>query len=160
MQLSDFRCRARLRVRWAEVDMQRIVFNAHYLMYIDTAMMDYWRALALPYEASMEHLGGELYVKKATLEYNASALEGDTLTVGLARELAAHNVRVNGVRPGLVDTEIHASGGIPDRAHRLGKDTPLGRAGQPEEVAAAILWLCSPGASYTTGAILDVGGGR
>lgn len=83
MQLSDFRCRARLRVRWAEVDMQRIVFNAHYLMYIDTAMMDYWRALALPYEASMEQLGGELYVKKATLEYHASAREGDSLTVGL-----------------------------------------------------------------------------
>lgn len=83
MQLSDFRCQARLRVRWAEVDMQRIVFNAHYLMYIDTAMMDYWRALALPYEASMEHLGGDMYVKKATLEYNASAREGDSLTVGL-----------------------------------------------------------------------------
>lgn len=83
MQLKDFRCQARLRVRWAEVDMQRIVFNAHYLMYIDTAMMDYWRALALPYEASMEHLGGDMYVKKATLEYNASAREGDSLTVGL-----------------------------------------------------------------------------
>lgn len=83
MDLSEFRCKARLRVRWAEVDMQRIVFNAHYLMYIDTAMMDYWRALALPYEASMEHLGGELYVKKATLEYHASAREGDSLTIGL-----------------------------------------------------------------------------
>lgn len=86
MNLSDFRCKARLRVRWAEVDMQRVVFNAHYLMYIDTAMMDYWRALALPYEASMEQLGGELYVKKATLEYHASAREGDSLTVGLRCE--------------------------------------------------------------------------
>lgn len=83
MVLEDFRCRMRLQVRWAEVDMQRIVFNAHYLMYIDTAMMDYWRALALPYEDSLQHLGGDLYVKKATLEYHASAREGDTLTIGM-----------------------------------------------------------------------------
>lgn len=64
MQRQNFRCVHRLRVRWAEVDMQKIVFNAHYLMYIDTAMSDYWRALALPYEASMQTLGGEMYVKK------------------------------------------------------------------------------------------------
>ncbi len=83
MQRSDFRCFHRLRVRWAEVDMQKIVFNAHYLMYIDTAMSDYWRALALPYEASMEALGGEMYVKKATVEYHASARLDDTLDVGL-----------------------------------------------------------------------------
>ena len=61
MQRTDFRCFHRLRVRWAEVDMQKIVFNAHYLLYIDTAMMDYWRALALPYEASMVALGGDIY---------------------------------------------------------------------------------------------------
>ena len=73
----------RLRVRWAEVDMQKIVFNAHYLMYIDTAMSEYWRALALPYEASMHILGGEMYVKKATVEYHASAKLDDTLDVGL-----------------------------------------------------------------------------
>ena len=83
LQRSDFRCLHRLRVRWAEVDMQKIVFNAHYLMYIDTAMSEYWRALALPYEASMHALGGELYVKKATLEYHASARLDDTLAVGL-----------------------------------------------------------------------------
>jgi YbgC/YbaW family acyl-CoA thioester hydrolase len=83
MQRSDFRCFHRLRVRWAEVDMQKIVFNAHYLMYIDTAMSDYWRALALPYEASMEALGGEMYVKKATVEYHASARLDDMLDVGL-----------------------------------------------------------------------------
>ena len=83
MQRSDFRCVHRLRVRWAEVDMQKIVFNAHYLMYIDTAMSDYWRALALPYEASMLALGGEMYVKKATVEYHASARLDDTLDVGL-----------------------------------------------------------------------------
>lgn len=83
MQRSDFRCFHRLRVRWAEVDMQKIVFNAHYLMYIDTAMSDYWRALALPYEDSMSALGGEMYVKKATVEYHASARLDDTLDVGL-----------------------------------------------------------------------------
>ncbi|EHL20847.1 MULTISPECIES: YbgC/FadM family acyl-CoA thioesterase [unclassified Acidovorax] len=83
MQRTDFRCFHRLRVRWAEVDMQKIVFNAHYLMYIDTAMSDYWRALALPYEAGMQTLGGEMYVKKATVEYHASARLDDTLDVGL-----------------------------------------------------------------------------
>lgn len=83
MQRQNFRCMHRLRVRWAEVDMQKIVFNAHYLMYIDTAMSEYWRALALPYEASMHILGGEMYVKKATVEYHASAKLDDTLDVGL-----------------------------------------------------------------------------
>ncbi len=83
MQRQNFRCMHRLRVRWAEVDMQKIVFNAHYLMYIDTAMSEYWRALALPYEAIMHILGGEMYVKKATVEYHASAKLDDTLDVGL-----------------------------------------------------------------------------
>lgn len=83
MQRQNFRCMHRLRVRWAEVDMQKIVFNAHYLMYIDTAMSEYWRALALPYEASMHILGGEMYVRKATVEYHASAKLDDTLDVGM-----------------------------------------------------------------------------
>jgi len=81
--LNTIFCMHRLRVRWAEVDMQKIVFNAHYLMYIDTAMSEYWRALALPYEASMHILGGEMYVKKATVEYHASAKLDDTLDVGM-----------------------------------------------------------------------------
>ncbi len=81
---SDFRLFHRLQVRWAEVDMQKIVFNAHYLMYLDTAMTDYWRAVRLPYEASMHLLGGEVFVKKATVEFNASARCDDTLDVGLA----------------------------------------------------------------------------
>ncbi len=81
--LRDFRLRHRLRVRWAEVDMQKIVFNAHYLMYFDTAMAEYWRALALPYESSMQALGGDLYVKKAALEYHASARSDDLLEVAL-----------------------------------------------------------------------------
>lgn len=83
LKRTDFRCLHRMRVRWAEVDMQKIVFNAHYLMYFDTAMADYWRALALPYESSMHQLGGDLYVKKASLEYFASARYDDQLEVGL-----------------------------------------------------------------------------
>ena len=83
MKRDDFRLLHRLRVRWAEVDMQKIVFNGHYLMYFDTAMADYWRALALPYEATMHALGGDLYVKKASVEYHASARYDDQLEVGL-----------------------------------------------------------------------------
>lgn len=83
MNRQNFRFFHRLRVRWAEVDMQKIVFNGHYLMYFDTAVADYWRALALPYEEAMHQLGGDLYVKKATLEYNASARYDDTLDVGM-----------------------------------------------------------------------------
>ena len=83
MQRDDFRLRHRLRVRWAEVDMQKIVFNGHYLMYFDTAMGDYWRALALPYEQTMHALGGDLYVKKASVEYHGSARYDDQLEVGL-----------------------------------------------------------------------------
>ena len=86
MKLSEFRLVHRLRVRWAEVDMQKIVFNAHYLMYFDTAITDYWRALALPYEEAMAQLGGELYVKKASVEYHASARFDDRLDVALKCE--------------------------------------------------------------------------
>ena len=80
---SDFRFFHRLRVRWAEVDMQKIVFNAHYLMYFDTANADYWRAMALPYEEAMVALGGDLYVRKATVEFEASARVDDVLDVGM-----------------------------------------------------------------------------
>jgi YbgC/YbaW family acyl-CoA thioester hydrolase len=83
MQRQDFRMVHRLRVRWAEVDMQKIVFNGHYLMYFDTAMADYWRALAIPYEQAMHQLGGDLYVKKASVEYFASARYDDLLDIGL-----------------------------------------------------------------------------
>ena len=80
---QSFRFFHRLRVRWAEVDMQKIVFNAHYLMYFDTAMGDYWRALALPYDTTMLALEGDLYVKKASVEYHASARVDDQLDVAL-----------------------------------------------------------------------------
>ncbi len=79
----DFRLIHRLRVRWAEVDLQRIVFNPHYLMYIDTAFTEYWRAMAIPYEMIPQALGGDLYVKKSTLEYHASARLDDLLDVGI-----------------------------------------------------------------------------
>jgi NAD(P)-dependent dehydrogenase (short-subunit alcohol dehydrogenase family) len=94
------------------------------------------------------------------VDYAGSKGAVDTLTIGLAKELAQQGVRVNAVRPGLIETDIHASGGQPDRAKRLGAGTPMGRAGRPEEVAEAIVWLLGDGASYTTGAILDVAGGR
>ncbi len=94
------------------------------------------------------------------VDYAGSKAALDTLTIGLAKELGRHEVRVNAVRPGLIETEIHASGGQPDRAQRLGATTPIGRAGHPEEVAEAIVWLLSDASSYVTGAILDVSGGR
>ena len=80
---AAFRFFHRLRVRWAEVDLQKIVFNPHYLMYVDTALADYWRALALPYEQSLQAMGGDLFVRKSTLEFHASAVYDDVLDVGL-----------------------------------------------------------------------------
>lgn len=94
------------------------------------------------------------------VDYAASKGAIDTFTVGLAQEVAAEGVRVNAVRPGITDTDIHASGGQPDRAQRLASLVPMLRPGQAEEVAAAIVWLLSDAASYTTGALLDVTGGR
>ncbi len=94
------------------------------------------------------------------VDYAGSKGAIDTLTLGLSKELGPEGVRVNAIRPGLIETEIHASGGEPDRARTLGRSTPLGRPGTPEEVAEAALWLMSDAASYVTGAILDVAGGR
>jgi YbgC/YbaW family acyl-CoA thioester hydrolase len=83
LKRSDFRFFHRLRVRWAEVDMQKIVFNAHYLMYFDTAITDYWRALGLPYQETMHQLDGDLYVVKATVEFHASARADDQIEVAM-----------------------------------------------------------------------------
>jgi NAD(P)-dependent dehydrogenase (short-subunit alcohol dehydrogenase family) len=94
------------------------------------------------------------------VDYAASKGAIDSLTIGLAREVAGEGIRVNAVAPGIIATEIHASGGEPDRVERLGPGVPMGRAGTAEEVAAPIVWLLSEEASYTTGAILDIGGGR
>jgi NAD(P)-dependent dehydrogenase (short-subunit alcohol dehydrogenase family) len=94
------------------------------------------------------------------IDYAASKGAIDTMTLGLAREVAGEGIRVNAVRPGLVDTDIHASGGQPDRVQRMAPVIPMGRGGRPLEVAQAIVWLCSDEASYVTGALLDVSGGR
>jgi len=94
------------------------------------------------------------------VDYAASKGAIDTFTIGLSREVAAEGIRVNAVRPGLIETEIHASGGQPDRIARLAGTVPMQRAGTAEEVAEAILWLLSDKASYATGALLNISGGR
>ena len=94
------------------------------------------------------------------VHYAASKGAVDTFTVGLAREVAAEGVRVNAVAPGLIATDIHAANGTPDRLERLRPTIPLGRAGSPAEVAEGVLWLLSDAASYITGTILEIGGGR
>jgi NAD(P)-dependent dehydrogenase (short-subunit alcohol dehydrogenase family) len=94
------------------------------------------------------------------VDYAAAKAAIDTFTVGLAKEVASDGIRVNAVRPGVVYTDIHASGGEPDRVERVKEFVPMKRGGRPEEIARAILWLLSDEASYSTGAILDVSGGR
>ena len=94
------------------------------------------------------------------VDYAACKGAIDTFTIGLAKEVAAEGIRVNAVRPGIIETDIHASGGEPDRAQRLAPQVPMQRPGSAQEVANAIVWLLSSEASYCTGALLDVGGGR
>src|SRR6185369_6748168 len=94
------------------------------------------------------------------VDYAASKAAVDTLTRGLALEVAPLGIRVNSVRPGIIDTEFHASGGDPGRAHRLGPQQPLGRPGTVDEVAQAVVWLLSPAAAFVTGTTLNVSGGR
>lgn len=94
------------------------------------------------------------------VDYAASKGAIDTFTVGLALEVASEGIRVNGVRPGVIDTEFHATGGVPDRAQQLAPSVPLARVGTAEEVANAVLWLLSDDAAYVTGTTLAVTGGR
>ena len=94
------------------------------------------------------------------VDYAASKAAIDTFTVGLGHEVANEGIRVAGIRPGLIDTDIHASGGEPDRAHRLAHMVPMKRVGQAEEIANAVVWLLSDEASYVTSTTLDVSGGR
>jgi NAD(P)-dependent dehydrogenase (short-subunit alcohol dehydrogenase family) len=94
------------------------------------------------------------------VDYAAAKGAIDSFTIGLAKEVAAEGIRVNAVRPGLIDTEIHASGGLPDRVHDLAHLVPMRRGGSALEVAEAIVWLLSDSASYTTMSLLDVSGGR
>ncbi|SFO34057.1 NAD(P)-dependent dehydrogenase, short-chain alcohol dehydrogenase family [Geodermatophilus obscurus] len=94
------------------------------------------------------------------VDYAATKGAVDTLGLGLAREVAGEGIRVNVVRPGIVDTGIHAAGGQPDRVARLAPTVPMGRAGRADEVAAAVVWLLGEGSGYCTGSVLDVAGGR
>ncbi len=94
------------------------------------------------------------------VHYAASKAAVDTLTFGLAQEVAGEGIRVNAVAPGMVHTGLHEAAGLPDRLEKFARLIPMGRAGQPAEIAEAVLWLLSPAASFTAGAVLDVGGGR
>ena len=94
------------------------------------------------------------------VDYAAAKGAVDVFTVGLAKEVAAEGIRVNAVRPGIIETEIHASGGLPDRARDLAPQVPMQRAGSADEVAQSIVWLLGDTSSYTTGALLDIAGGR
>jgi len=117
-----------------------------------------------------DHMGGGIVNITSTaarkgmaneyIDYAATKAAIDTFTIGLADELAPEGIRVNAVRPGLIDTEIHAKGGIPDRLEQFAHTTPMGRAGTADEVAEAVLWLLSDQASYTTRTTIDVAGGR
>jgi NAD(P)-dependent dehydrogenase (short-subunit alcohol dehydrogenase family) len=94
------------------------------------------------------------------IDYAASKGAIDAMTLGLSKEVGGEGIRVNAVRPGLIHTDIHASSGQPDRIERLQQFVPMGRGGSAEEVAEAVVWLISPAASYVTGALVDVAGGR
>lgn len=109
---------------------------------------------------NMSSMASKLGGANEATDYAASKGAIDSLTIGLAKELAGEGIRVHAVRPGLIDTEIHASMGIPDRVERFKSVVPMLRGGRPEEVADAVLWLCSEQCSYCTGLLLDVAGGR
>ncbi|MBV8850168.1 MAG: SDR family oxidoreductase [Methylobacteriaceae bacterium] len=109
---------------------------------------------------NLSSLAAQLGAANTYVDYAASKGAIETFTLGLAREVAAEGIRVNAVAPGIIDTEIHASGGNPDRAAQMAGTVPMQRAGTADEVAAAILWLLSDEASYTTGTVLTVSGGR
>jgi NAD(P)-dependent dehydrogenase (short-subunit alcohol dehydrogenase family) len=109
---------------------------------------------------NLSSVAAKLGAPNTYVDYAASKGAIDSFTVGLGHEVAGEGIRVAAIRPGLIDTEIHASGGEPDRAHRLAGNVPMKRVGTAEEIANAIVWLMSDDASYVTSAILDVSGGR
>ncbi|MCY1289629.1 putative oxidoreductase YgfF [compost metagenome] len=109
---------------------------------------------------NLSSIAARLGAPNEYIDYAAAKGAIDSMTLGMAKELAADGIRVNAVRPGVIRTEIHASGGEPDRVERVRQAVPMGRGGEAEEVASAILWLAGEEASYTSGALLDVGGGR
>jgi len=109
---------------------------------------------------NLSSVAAKLGAPNTYVDYAASKGAIDSFTIGLGHEVAGEGIRVAAIRPGLIDTEIHASGGEPDRAHRLSHMVPMKRVGTAEEIANAIVWLMSDEASYVTGTILDVSGGR
>ncbi|MCQ4313460.1 SDR family oxidoreductase [Pseudomonas stutzeri] len=109
---------------------------------------------------NVSSIAAKLGAPNEYIDYAAAKGAVDSMTLGLAKEVAAEGIRVNAVRPGVIDTEIHASGGEPGRVERVKASVPMGRGGRAEEVAEAIVWLASDKASYTSGALLDVSGGR
>lgn len=109
---------------------------------------------------NVSSIGARVGAPGMFVTYAASKGAIDTFTWGLAREIAGEGVRVNAVRPGLIDTDMHASAGVPGQAAEYGPTVPIGRAGRPQEVAEAVIWLLSDKASYVTGATIDVTGGR
>ena len=109
---------------------------------------------------NMSSVAARLGAPGQYVDYACAKAAVDTLTLGLAREVAAEGIRVNAVRPGIIDTEIHASGGQPTRAQDMAPQIPMQRPGTADEVAQAVLWLLSAQSSYTTGTIIDVAGGR
>lgn len=109
---------------------------------------------------NLSSIAARLGAPNEYIDYAASKGAVDSLTLGLAKEVAAEGIRVNAVRPGIIDTGIHASGGEPGRVARLGPQLPMGRGGNADEVAAAVVWLLSAEASYVTGSFIDAGGGR
>ena len=109
---------------------------------------------------NVSSIAAKLGAPNEYIDYAAAKGAIDSMTLGLAKEVAAEGIRVNAVRPGVIRTEIHASGGEPGRVERVKASVPMGRGGEAEEVAEAILWLASEKASYTSGALLDVSGGR
>lgn len=109
---------------------------------------------------NVSSIAAKLGAPNEYIDYAAAKGAIDSMTLGLAKEVAAEGIRVNAVRPGVIRTEIHASGGEPGRVERVKASVPMGRGGEAEEVAEAILWLASEKASYTNGALLDVSGGR
>lgn len=109
---------------------------------------------------NVSSIAARLGAARQYVDYAASKGAMDVMTLGLAREVAAEGIRVNAVRPGLIDTDIHASGGQPDRLERLAPSVPMKRGGTPEEVANAIVWLMSDESPYTTGSLIEISGGN